>query len=431
LRIADFGITARPKNGRARQVYAKADEKTLAPGPARRPGHLVLLTKSAPLARQPLTLSLHTRIDEIEVLWKGFEKTSQTTFYQTYLWCRAWIETAGKASGSETRVVVATFPGGETAFILPLQIRRRWGVRVLEWLSAPHNGYGHGLFAPSFMAEAQGWFAEHWPEVVAIAGPCDAVALTDMPERTNGLPHPFSQLFNVAGANRSYGMALQPSFDNVYAAKRSGETRRHDRRKLDALKARGEVAFGLPAGRAAVHETLSLMFIQQEQRLAEHGVHGVFGATERSFIHRLAELEDESDPVLLPYRLSFNGETLAVMLGARYGGTFWALISSLGAHDLRKYSPGDLALRKTIEACCEAGLHRFDFAAGDTSYKLHWADETVNLQALIQAANFRGLPFVFAIAAKIALKRLIKKSPASRRLLETLRTALLGRPLRR
>jgi hypothetical protein len=34
-------------------------------------------------------------------------------------------------------------------------------------------------------------------------------------------------------------------------------------------------------------------------------------------------------------------------------------------------------------------LQRFDFAAGDTSYKLHWADETVSLQALIRAARFR------------------------------------------
>jgi CelD/BcsL family acetyltransferase involved in cellulose biosynthesis len=431
LRIADFGITARPKIGRARRVYAQAHEKTVAPVPANRPRRLATLTKTATPAGAPLKLSLHKRIEDIEALWRDFEKTGHTTLYQTCLWCRAWVETAGKAARADPRIVVGTAASGEPMFILPLQIRKRWGVTVLEWLGAPHNGYGFGLFAPSFMDSARGWFAAHWPEIVELAGPCDAVALTDMPERLEGTPHPFSDLFNVAGANRSYGMTLEANFETVYTAKRSGETRRHDRRKFDALKAKGDVSFGLPSGRAATHETLSSMFIQQEQRLAEHGVHGVFGAVERAFIHRLADLDDESDPVLLPYRLSFNGEIQAVMLGARHGGTFWALISSLGAHDLRKYSPGDLALRKTIEACCQAGLQRFDFAAGDTSYKLHWADETVGLHAQIRAANFRGLPFVMALAASISLKRLIKKSPASRRLLESLRTALFGRPLRR
>ncbi|MGH6907836.1 MAG: GNAT family N-acetyltransferase, partial [Aestuariivirga sp.] len=135
-------------------------------------------------------------------------------------------------------------------------------------------------------------------------------------------------------------------------------------------------------------------------------------------------------PVLLPYPLKFRGESLAVMLGGFHASTYWALISSLSAADLQKYSPGDLALRRTIEACCARGLASFDFAAGDTDYKLHWTDEVIALQALLAASNLRGLAWVCMMGAATLAKRLLKQSPLLRNIAMSLRKALLGKQLR-
>ena len=169
------------------------------------------------------------------------------------------------------------------------------------------------------------------------------------------------------------------------------------------------------------------MFSQQQARLAEHGVHGVFGPAERRFIHRLAERQDETRPLLLPYSLTCNDEVLSVMLGGSFGGTYWALISSLAATPLRKHSPGDLALRQTIAATCRRGLTRFDFAAGDTSYKLHWADEVLPLHTVLGAVSLRGFAWAILSAAGTLAERIVKSSPMLRAAALTLRRWLAGR----
>lgn len=382
-------------------------------------------------AHDPLRLTVHAALAPVETLWTAFQEHAHATFYQTFLWCRAWCETVGKTEAVEIRIVTATDAHGGTVFILPLQVRRRSGIRVIEWLGTPHNSYGHGLFAQAFLPQSRDWFAAHWAEIVRLAGPADAVCLADMPHSLDGVPHPLQQLFNVAGANRSYRMALSPDYPGLLARKRSGESRRHTRRKEAALAALGDVWFGLPVGKDALHATLTLMFEQQEKRLAEFGIHGTFGPIERSFLHRLADLQDDAHPMLLPYALKFRGEILAVMLGGLHANTYWALISSLTGSQLRDYSPGDLAMHRTIEAGCNSGLAQLDFAAGDTGYKLHWADEVIPLQTLLTAINLRGLAWASLMGLRMAVKRRVKQSPATRHLAMALRKMVLGTRSRR
>ena len=429
--MAEFGMARRPNTGKPAPTYARLREKTLAPhriGPMAGSDEAPRRAGGEPMS---LTLAMHTRLAPVEAQWTAFQQKAHTTFYQTFLWCRAWCETVGKAANIEIRIVTATDTQGNTVFILPLQIRRRFGIRVLEWLGTPQTTYGHGLFAPSFLPFAQDWFSRHWGEIAKLAGPVDAVFLVDMPATLDGEPHPLQRLFNMRGANRCYRMTLEPDYEILLAKKRSKETRRYYRKKERAFAAQGNLSFGLPANREETHATLATMFKQQEKRLGESGVHGVFGPVERNFIHRLADLQDEANPIFLPYRLQFEGKTLAVLLGGVHGNTFWAMISSLAETELRKYSPGDLTLRRTIEANCKQGLAGFDFAAGDSAYKLHWANDIAPFHELLSAVSLRGLPWVCLTGGTTVVKRLIKQSPTIRNTAMALRKALLGTRLRR
>jgi CelD/BcsL family acetyltransferase involved in cellulose biosynthesis len=92
----------------------------------------------------------------------------------------------------------------------------------------------------------------------------------------------------------------------------------------------------------------------------------------------------------------------------------------------RKYSPGDIALRKTIGACCADGLSVLDFSAGDSPYKRAWADDIIGLKNLLAATNVLGLCWISVFAAGVTLKRLIKTHPAAFRLVQTLRRLLFS-----
>ncbi len=402
----------RPGHWSVGRPYAGVDEKTLAPVVKLRPA---------------LSLSVHACFEELRSEWTAFEKHAATTVYQSHMWCATWQETAGAARGTMPRIVVARNPAGQIVFILPMQVRRSFGLRILEWHGAPHCNYGYGVFARSFLPMAGSWFNEHGAEVLEIAGPADAIALTDMPDALCGHSHPLRFLFTMRGPNRSYSLALEPNYESVYASRRSKESRRTACKKDKALARTGSVEFGLPRGKEETREVLDIMFRQQESRLAEQGVHGAFGEAERRFIHRLAEKQDETRPFLLPYTLRCNGEILAVMLGGSFGGTYWALISSLASTPLRKYSPGDLALRQTIEAACQSGLDSFDFAAGDTSYKLHWASDVLPLNTALKANTLRGFAWTALAALATLVKHHVKRSPALRQAALGLRRWIAGR----
>ncbi|MFN0194576.1 MAG: GNAT family N-acetyltransferase [Aestuariivirga sp.] len=365
-------------------------------------------------------------LDSIEAAaesWRALEREGASSLYQSYDWCTAWLATVGAAMGVAPRIVVIEAADGQPVAVLPFQTRRKFGTVILEWLGAPHAGYGYGLFAKDFLARSGAWFAQSFAAILDAVSEADLVLLQEMPEALHGACHPLVRLFNLRAANRSFAMALRENYDELYAAKRSGETRRSNRKRDHKLTELGTLEFGLPAGPEETADVLDHMFADQANRLAESGVYGVFGETERAFIRKLADVPG----LLAPYCLKLDGRILAVMLGGTHGGNYWALISSLADGPERRYSPGDAALRRTIEACCARGLTRFDFSAGDTSYKPQWADVEIPLHCIVSARRLRALPLAAAFAGAIALKGFVKRNATLRRAGINLRRLLRGR----
>ena len=354
-----------------------------------------------------------TEPDAVREAWQALERPGSTTVYQAWAWCDAWRQTVGAARGIRPVMLLGEVDGAPQ-FLLPLQIRRSLGSRLLEWQAWPHISYGYGLHAPDFLPQAAAWFACHEAAIVAALPAFDCWNLHDMPERLNGHDHPLARLFNLRGANSLYAMDLAADFHTLHEAKRSGETRRSARKRDAKLQGLGSLDFGLPARGAETHAVLEAMFADQQQRLAEANVHGVFEADGRAFIHRLAEAEGPHGALLRPYALRLNGKLLSVMLGAAHGGCYWALISSLAAGPERKHSPGDMALRRTIEACCDEGLTAFDFASGDTAYKRQWADRTVPLHSLVKPVTVTGTSAAAVLSLYYVTKRLVKRTPVLR-----------------
>jgi CelD/BcsL family acetyltransferase involved in cellulose biosynthesis len=369
-----------------------------------------------------MKITVHRDPEAIESLWRLFQGEAAGTFYQTFEWCSAWIETAGKAERAEARIVIGEDEQGRPQFLLPFSVRRVHGVRLLEWIGSRQINYGYGLFSRSFLPRARAWFGSEGWQVFASVGEIDAIWLREMPAHLHGFEHPLADWWTITGANQSYAVNLGPDYEQLYAEKRSGETRRGNRKRDAKLEQLGQIRFGLPATPEETKTLVAQMFEHQEKRLAESGIKGVFSPAERQFIQKLADMED----ALLPYHLSIDGELAAMMLGGQYDGTYWALISSLNTGLARRHSPGDAALRRMIEACCKSGLRRIDLSSGDTPYKLHWADEAIPLHEAIRFTTLKGA--VWATGAFMAAtgKRQIKTSALLWQAYRFLRAALRG-----
>lgn len=358
-----------------------------------------------------MQIRVHSAVAAAREPWLALQESGLGTFYQTYQWCLAWQRQIGSSSGIEPRIAIGLSPEGTPLFVLPLAVRRTGGAAILQWLGSPHINYGWGIYHRSLVAHNIDAVAAAWPRIIRACGAIDAVHLAALPSRWRGVPHPLSPLITLTGPNHAYLLRLSADFEALYASKRSGPTRRRNRKREQRLEAAGALEFGLPPDREAARRLLDHMLEQQATRLGEMGIASPYGDTDRAFLGSLTDLDEDGRVCLLPYHLTLDGRFLAAALGGLYDRTYWALVSSLAGGPERQFSPGEVTIRRTIAACCRAGLEWFDFGAGDADYKRHWADEVIPLNEVLQPLTWRGIPWTAMTFLRLIGKRAIKRTP--------------------
>ncbi|MGF7161316.1 CelD/BcsL family acetyltransferase involved in cellulose biosynthesis [Rhodoligotrophos appendicifer] len=372
----------------------------------------------------PLQLSCHADFDALGEAWRDLQARGLGTFYDTWEWCSAFLETIGRTAGIEARIIMGRRPSGEIAFLLPLAIVTRSHCRILTWATAPTLNYGFGLYDRGFLKQAGCDLQPWWPAIVKAVGPHDAVHLTALPAEWLGTPHPLRLLFTSRSANDGYVTALTGDYETLHAAHRSSGSRRAARKRDARLARTGTVRFGLPQRGAEEAAAIETLFAQHQQRMKEMGISCGDQAPERAFLRALAARSGAEGPRLALYRLSVDDESLGIACGGIHDGTFHALVLSMAGSRWRSFSPGDAVLRRAIEACTTAGLAHFDFGAGQGNYKDPWIDRRVALHEMVRGITFRGLIYTGAVRLGIWVKRRIKTNPKLWALAKRLRRGL-------
>ena len=378
------------------------------------------------MGHMQIDIKVHGSIDSVRDDWQRLQGAGVTTLYQTLEWCEAWLATFGETKRPELAIVSGHDNSGTVKFILPLVLSDHGSTRVVEWLAADFATYGWGLFEPDLAASGGEQFAALWPKIVEALPSSDAIWLKHLPARWKGNAHPLSGMFTTPSPNKTYQITLERDYETLYKAKRSSSSRRHagkrDRRLLEGRDVRLAPPSDVDEGIRLIDE----MLVQHKQRLAREGIHNVLDGETADFLKRLADLEDGCPVTMLPLYLTVDERLVAAKIGFVFDGIYWAIVSSLDAGELHRYSPGDFALRRTIKACCERGLTMFDFATGDSDYKQHWADGSIELHELIQPLTARGTLWSAAKRASIDAKRALKNSAYLWPKLVQLRRATLG-----
>jgi CelD/BcsL family acetyltransferase involved in cellulose biosynthesis len=272
--------------------------------------------KSAVKTVDGMRIRVFDDLEAVKPIWASLEATGISSVYQSFVWCRTWQQRVGRQRQIVPCVVVGENAMGTTEFILPLQIRHRLGVTIIEALTAPQSSYGFGLFSRGFLqSQAEGWFSTFFADVVAVLPKHDILHLADLPEAIANSHNPLLSVRHFSAANLSYIMRLDSDFQALLEAKRSPESRRSMRKRDVKLEAMGNLIFDLPLNLADRKSTVETMLVQQRQRLAEMGVHNVFDELEQRFIADLVHVQTAEGPLLRPYRLVLDGNILAVPTG--------------------------------------------------------------------------------------------------------------------
>ena len=389
--MADFRRKRAKRNFSMSKIEAMAARAVHAPSPA---DAIELTVASDPFA--------------LETEWRALQADAVTTAYQSYQWATCWQEHVGAPNGVQPLIVMGRARDGEPLFILPFGLVTRQGCHVLTWLSAPHCSYGYGVFSRRFLGQHAAQFDLIWDRILALLPRLDAVDLRNQPEEHLGHANPFAALKRTPSADRSHVLNLAGSYDELFKAKHKSRTRRRLRQHEKELAGSGTLRRTRAKDAHDIDRALDCTFAQKRDQLSGNGIETPFDEAFQNFLRALSHRADARVNCLY---LELDGDIVATNITAAHGDVCYGLITSMAPGDLRRLSPGTLAMNFSIETALENGLTAFDFSPGDAGYKARWADRTVELFDTRMALTLKGAAYCALQGTLLSAKRRVKQSP--------------------
>jgi CelD/BcsL family acetyltransferase involved in cellulose biosynthesis len=378
-----------------------------------------------------LRFAIFDDLNDVESEWRRFEQVADCTAFQTFDWLATWHRHIGRRDGVKPVIVIAMFTGGDTAFILPLAIGKKRGVRCLSWFGQELCDYNAPLLAPDFSQRISSErFLAVWQDLRQEMQHDprwrhDWIAFEKMPQTVGGQTNPFAALDVTLNASGAHLTHLGDDWDKFYFAKRSSATRRHDRAKRRHMAKFGDVRFVTCTESDDARRTLQTLFDQKHRTFARRGIPDIFERQGlREFFFDLV-----SNPKIRQQfhisRLEVGDTWAAANFAILFGDCYYHVLASYEDDAaLSQYGPGTMHLRELLAHAITFGLRRFDFTIGDEPYKDEWSDISVKLYDYSAAATWRGAPASAASTARWRLKRFVKQTPSLWRLVSRVRSTL-------
>lgn len=362
---------------------------------------------------------------DLEEEWRSFEQTAICTPFQNFDWLNMWFSHAGRLCNWTPCLFHGTSRNGDTVFILPMGFHTVGGLRILSWLGDAHSTYRMGLFDRQWVQHQNPEKTRHlMKQVLKLLPPVDVIHLGAQPSSWERTTNPFALISALPTASYSHAIKLQPEFEALYAAKRTPSTIKKARKRERTFNRRYPLSFHTVTDKTELARVMDELIRQKSVRLKDMGVHDFFSdAGIRSFFRAatLSGLDGTSHRFKIFY-LKAGDRIAATWMGITHRNRFFGLMNTMTDHpDIRRYSPGEVALRYAISECCKNDIHTFDLAVGESRYKSEWCDQHLTLFETILPVTLKGHVYVLAIRLGLRLKRLIKQSKSLWPLLQKIR----------
>jgi CelD/BcsL family acetyltransferase involved in cellulose biosynthesis len=364
---------------------------------------------SAPPAAVHSSVTTLAEFERLAPEWDALVlATSRPSPFLLHGWLSAWIR--GFLQDGQLHVETLRHDGRLVA-ALPLCVRRRGGLRRMEFLGGGESALGDLL----------------------VSAERGAVSLSDLVGRIGDIDHDFADLFGLPGGSR-LEQALGPEqlrlierveapvldlpdgWEAAYRQKVSAKHRYAQRRKLRLLSEIGNVEFRLSRRPDELGPALEAAFVLHRLRWQGRPDGSEFGSARGMAFHR--EALEAIAPLGVPRIVSLllDGRPIAFSYYLLLGGRMYSHRLAFDP-EFARYSVGRAAAIESIAAASREGAERVEFLGGAESYKMELADRLEPLyEGIGSARTLRGHLAVSARFATIAARRRLKRSRRIHRL---------------
>lgn len=379
----------------------------------------------------PLTIDVIDGMDAVAEEWRSLQAESRNSLHQGFDWCKAWVDTH-----RHPLAILRGRRGGETVFLLPLEIQRHNMVRSAQFIASRFTNINTGLFSSSAWNGETSFTAEELSQAItgALTGQADLVSLGNIPFDWRGSRHPLASIAATEHLNHSFQLPLSPDFDATINQLNGKRRRKKFRNQVRKIEATGSFEHVIATGEIERHELLGLFFQQKAIRFKALGLPNVFHALEtQAFFHELVHGGGSREDMPLElHALRFHGEhqgAIGAIAGlSRKGDHVICQFGSIDETVLPEASPGELLFWMMIERACREGAAVFDFGLGDQGYKRSWCTEETVQHDILLPISAVGRMAAFAQRGVNKGKAAIKGNPHLYALIQRLRSQADDRP---
>lgn len=341
-------------------------------------------------------------------LWLRLEKQFIGTPYQTYSFCRSWLETKARRKPVPCAVLVSDNLGVPLLF-LPLAIERRRKFCIANFMGGTHMNFGAPMFRSGLKLSPRA-MQEIFSRLAEMAG-INIYFLDKIPSLWCGETNPLSLLPSRTAYDKAYFHPLQHDAAATLKSMRSASHRKQLRAKLRKLMETGPTEISEAQHPGERGRALEIFFKQKSHWCRSEGKRDVFETKDTQAFIRALLLTPGAVRI---FTLYYKNEIHAVFLGLQRLDQFCGWASSYRSDALTAYSPGDILLQHVINVLCHEGVKHFDLGSGDAAYKKRWLHHDLQLTVSIFGFGNKGRFFAKLFMAVYLVKYVIKKLPFTR-----------------
>jgi CelD/BcsL family acetyltransferase involved in cellulose biosynthesis len=354
-------------------------------------------------------IEVHHTLEAAEEAWRHLEQIGECFAFQTYFWVKTWHELIGTKLGVSPQVVVLRAPSGEAAMVIPLGIRREYGLRHLSFLAHDVSDYQGPLLAKGVGEVLAGDFSAIWSEVLERLPSVDLIDFRRMPNVMGRAPNPFVQLAGAIQTERAHSAPLPSKFEEFLKHPKRKRIHSDVPRKLRRLGEVGDVAFETVEDERKVEKVVEVTAFQKGPNYVQALGFNWFERRPEAkiFYARIGAMQCGQFRGHVS-TMTVGGVVVSTHVGMIFRDRFYMILPSYACGDWYRYSPGVLLTEYLIKTAINGGCTVYDMTVGDEAFKKDWMETVLPLYALTMPFSSKAHMYQRASTARSKFRESLK-----------------------
>ncbi|NPV22503.1 GNAT family N-acetyltransferase [Bradyrhizobium aeschynomenes] len=388
-------------------------------------------TAQAPARQLPAGIARIDIVSDLaaaEPVWRALETSDHvSTPYQRFDLLGAWQRDVGAREQAVPFIVIARDAEQRPLLLLPLALRRAFGVRVATFMGGKHTTFNMPLMDRDFAARASAGDLDALLAGLRDHGGADVLALFQQPKHWRDLDNPFARWPHQPSVN-DCPVLLMPQ-GAAPTALLSNSFRKRLKSKEKKLQALPGYRYVVASRDDEIAELLDWFFLTKPVRMAEQKLPNVFAepGIEAFVRHACMAKLGCGHRVIEIHALRCDDEIIALFAGVADGARFSMMFNTYTLSENARWSPGLILMRSIIDHYAREDFRALDLGIGSDGYKRMFCKDDEPIFDSFVPLTARGRVAAAAMGAVGRAKHAVKHSPALFRLAQRLRGALQPR----